>query len=76
MRKSIFKSVPKVMKVLDETIDRTKEKGKIIVVGVGNTSGVGNDKKGIDESNKIIKKNIKRMQVLKRKKRKKFKFFL
>ena len=76
MRKSIFKSVPKVMKVLDETIDRTKERGKIIVVGVGNTSGVGNDKKGIDESNKIIKKNIKRMQALKRKKKKKFKFFL
>jgi len=73
MKNSIFKSVPNVMKALDETIDRTEEKGKIIVVGVGNTSGVGNDKKGIKETEKIIKKNIKRMRALKRKQKKKFK---
>ncbi len=73
MKKPIFNSVSKVMRVLDETIERTGEKGKIIIVGVGNTSGVGNNKKEIEEAKKIIKKNIKKMARLKRKKKRKFK---
>jgi len=73
MEKPIFTSVSKVMRVLDETVERTNEKGKIVIVGVGNTSGVGNNKKEIEEAKKIIKKNIKKMARLKRKKKKKFK---
>lgn len=60
MKKSIYDSLPKVMNVLNETIARTKEKGKIVIVGVGNTSGVGNDRKSIEKAKKIINENIKK----------------
>jgi hypothetical protein len=74
MKKPILKSMPRVMEALDEAIERTEERGKIIIVGVGNTSGVGNDKKGIKETDKIIKRNIKKMEARKKKEKKKFKF--
>jgi hypothetical protein len=75
MKKGIYDSLPKVMNVLNETMTRTKEKGKIIVVGVGNTSGVGNDRKGIEKSKKIINENIKKMKALEKEKKKRFNFF-
>jgi hypothetical protein len=74
MKKEILNSVPVVTQALDAAIDRTKEKGKIIVVGVGNTSGVGNSKKDADEAKEIIKQNLRRMKALEKKKKKKFKF--
>jgi len=74
MKKPIISSLPKVMQNLNEVIDRTKENGKIIIVGVGNTSGVGNSKKDLIEAKKIIDKNIKKMKRrAKKKKRKWFK---
>jgi len=69
MKKAIYDSLPKVMNAFNETIARTKEKGKIIVVGVGNTSGVGNDRKTIEKTKKIINDNIKKMKKLEKKKR-------
>lgn len=74
MKKSILSSTPEVMKALDDAIKRTSEKGKIIVVGVGNTSGVGNNKKDVEKAKEIIKKNIKRMAARKRKMKKRFRF--
>ena len=74
MKKEILNSVPIVTQALDAAIDRTKEKGKIIVVGVGNTSGVGNNKKDTDEAKEVIKKNIKRMKALAKKRKKRFRF--
>ena len=73
MRKAILNSVPSVMEALDNAIERTKEKGKIIIVGVGNTSGVGNNKKEIEKAEKIIRQNIKKM---KRKKKEKTRFWV
>jgi len=67
-------SMPEVVKALDNAIKRTSEKGKIIVVGVGNSSGVGNNKKDVDKAKKVIKKNIKRMAARERKMKKRFKF--
>ena len=55
---------------MNETIDRTKEKGKIIIVGVGNTSGVGNNKKDAEKAKEIIDKNIKKMKARAKKKKK------
>jgi len=74
MKKPILNSLPEVLKALDAALDRTKEKGKIIVVGVGNTSGVGNNKKDIKKAKEVIMKNVKRMAARKRKMRKRFKF--
>jgi len=74
MKKAISNSVPMVTQALDAAIDRTKEGEKIIVVGVGNTSGVGNNKKDVEKSKEMIKKNIKRMKALAKKRKRKFRF--
>ena len=73
MKKSILDSVPMVTQALDAAIDRTKEKGKIIVVGVGNTSGVGNNKKDVEKSKEVIKQNIKMIKARLKKRKKRFK---
>jgi len=74
MEKDILNSVPMVTQALDAAIDRTKEKGKIIVVGVGNTSGVGNNKKDTERAKGVIKQNIRRIEALAKKKKKRFRF--
>lgn len=76
MKKSVLNSLPDVTEALDASIERTKEKGTIIIVGVGNTSGVGNDKKDAEKAEKTIKnvlKKIKRQKEIERKRRKRFK---
>ncbi len=50
MRKAIKDALPEVKKSINRMIDSTKTKGSIIIVGVGNTSGVGNDKKSADRA--------------------------
>jgi hypothetical protein len=74
MKKAILNSLPNVMDALDAAIKRTRKKGKIIIVGVGNTSGVGNNKKDAKKAKEIIIKNVKKMKAKKRKMKKKFKF--
>ena len=73
MKKGILDSVPLVTQALDAAIDRTKERGKIIIVGVGNTSGVGNNKKEVEKSKEVIKQNIRMIKARMRKKKKRFK---
>ncbi len=74
MKASILNSLPRVIEALDNAIERTRERGKIIIVGVGNTSGVGNNKKEAEEAKKIIKENIKKTKAKERRKRKIFRF--
>ena len=69
MKKSIVDSLPKVKEALDEALSRTKENGKIVIVGVGNTSGVGNNKKDQEKARKIIDENIKKMKKAAEKKK-------
>jgi len=75
MEKSVLEATPRVLKILDETIKRTHEKGTIVVIGVGNTSGVGNNKKATKRNEEEIRKVIKKMANRKKKKKKRFKFF-
>ncbi|MDI6825660.1 MAG: DUF1512 family protein [Candidatus Aenigmarchaeota archaeon] len=75
IKKPIADSLPKVMHVLNKCIDRTREKGKIIVVGVGNTSGIGNNRRDLEKSKKVIMDNIKKMKALEKKRKKRFKLF-
>lgn len=73
MRKDILNSIPLVTQALDAAIDRTKSKGKIIVVGVGNTSGVGDNKKDVDKAKEVIKQNLRRIKAMEKKRKKRFK---
>ncbi|MEM7818663.1 MAG: DUF1512 family protein [Candidatus Aenigmatarchaeota archaeon] len=68
MKKEILAAKEKVLKLVEEEIARTNEKGKIIVVGVGNSCGIGNNRKEVEESEKKIKEVIKLMEEREKKK--------
>lgn len=42
LTKDIGKAVDNTLQLVKESVERTPEKGKIIIVGVGNTCGIGN----------------------------------
>jgi hypothetical protein len=67
MRKAIKDAVPAVNESIKRVIARTRKGGKVIIVGVGNTSGVGNDPKAVKEAAAWIDK-YDRIQKLKKKK--------
>lgn len=72
MKKEILAAKEKVIKLVEEEIGRTEEKGKIIVVGVGNSCGIGNNRKEVEESERKIKEVIK---IFEEREKKKSKFF-
>ncbi len=61
MRKAIKDAVPKVKESIDRFISSTTKPGSIIIVGVGNTSGVGNNKKSIEETIKWVNNHEKEL---------------
>jgi hypothetical protein len=56
MKLEVLKSVKKVLRSVENSIKRTTKKGMIIIVGVGNSSGIGNDKKAAIKAEEEIKK--------------------
>ncbi len=56
MKNEILLSVGKVIKLVEDNISKTK--GKIIVVGVGNSAGIGNNEKGAKEAEQLIKRTL------------------
>ena len=78
MREEVLDAHEKAIGFVKESIHRTNKPGKIIIVGVGNTSGVGNNKKEADSTIPLIRKlakKIKEREELEKKKRNKFNFF-
>ncbi|RLI98163.1 MAG: DUF1512 domain-containing protein [Candidatus Aenigmatarchaeota archaeon] len=72
IKKEILASIPRVISLVEKNIGETKEKGRIIVVGVGNTSGVGNSKKEAEKAEKLAKRVLIREKVKERKKKRFF----
>lgn len=68
IRKEILLALPKVDKMVEENIAKTKERGSIVVVGVGNTAGVGNDRKAAVEAEEHAKKVL---QIVKQREKEK-----
>jgi hypothetical protein len=62
MKKEVLNSVSKVTKLVEENIAQTKQKGKIIIAGVGNSCGIGNNEKAAKKAEEQIKKIIKVMK--------------
>lgn len=56
MKHEILNAIPKVLKKVEANIRETSEKGDIIIVGVGNSTGVGLTEKSIKETEDKIKK--------------------
>ncbi len=62
MKTEVLGAVPKVVKMVEGNIAETKEKGAIIVVGVGNTGGIGNNRKDADKVVDLIKRNARSLK--------------
>lgn len=58
----VLKAVPKAMHLVEQNVKNTKKKGTIIILGVGNTSGVGNDKKSTEAAGKKAKEIAQMMK--------------
>ena len=56
MRKTIKDSLPEVKKSIDRSLEMTKPGDTVIIVGVGNTSGVGNSSKDAEAVKAWIEK--------------------
>ncbi len=72
MKKSIYKSVPKAIGLVKEAINRVKKNGKVIIIGVGNSCGIGDTKhelKGLEKVIDDIEKEYKREKELKKRRR-------
>ncbi len=58
----VLKAVPRAVQLVEQNIKNTKKSGSIIVLGVGNTSGVGNDRKSIEIAEKKAKEIAQMMK--------------
>jgi hypothetical protein len=70
MKTEILSALYKVTRVVEDNVAKTEEKGGIIVVGVGNTCGIGNNRKAILDAEKEIRK-ISAMMIRREKEEKK-----
>lgn len=71
MRKAIKDALPQVMTRIKDSLARTKKGENVIIVGVGNTSGVGNSKSHADKTNKWVDEHEKKIKRMKKKHQKK-----
>ncbi|HLC67845.1 MAG TPA: DUF1512 family protein [archaeon] len=54
MPKEIYDAVPKVHELIRKAIRRTRKGETVIIIGVGNSSGIGNDKKSTEGVEKLV----------------------
>ena len=69
MKKEIFDSIKESTELVKESLKRAKKNERILIMGVGNTCGVGNDSKTVKEVEKKVKKQA-RMEKAKTEKKK------
>jgi len=70
MRKAIKDSLPEVRKSIKRSLDRTKRGDKVILVGVGNTSGVGDSGKSVERVSKWVDAYEKKLKQAMKKRKK------
>ena len=68
MRMSMIKSQADVLDSIKRSIERTKKGDRVIVVGVGNTSGVGNNAGDAEKTRKWVDGYEKKLKAAKKKK--------
>lgn len=70
MRKEIIDSIPFAMMSLENNLKRIPKNDRILIIGVGNTCGVGNDKKAAENAEKNIREHIKKSKEIKEERKK------
>lgn len=68
LRKSIIDAYPEVVKSIERSLEQLKKGSKVLIVGVGNTSGVGNSRKDAEEAEKLVEKYEHHLKAQKKKK--------
>lgn len=71
MRKAIKDAVPHVMGRIKDSLARAKKGENVIIVGVGNTSGVGNSKSSADKTSRWVDEHERKIERMKKKHQKK-----
>jgi hypothetical protein len=74
MKKEVFDSLKGSMENIRESLKRAKKNEKILIIGVGNTCGIGNDSKAVKEVEEKVKKRAKKEEEREKKERKLLKF--
>jgi hypothetical protein len=72
MRKAVKDAIPHVLESLGRSLERTKRGSRVLVFGVGNSSGVGNSKKAADKVRKWVDANEKKLLADKKAKKSEF----
>ncbi len=54
MKKEVYNSLPKARTLVEKAVKRAKKGGKVIIIGVGNSSGIGNNKKEVEKVKKVV----------------------
>ena len=75
MKEEIYKAVPEAIERVKENLERVPKGKTVMIIGVGNTCGVGNNEKSLPEAEKKIKANIKKMKKEEEEEKKKKKSF-
>jgi len=69
IKKEVLDSVPKVVEAVKKAVLRSSKNEKILILGIGNTCGIGNDFNSVAKSEEIIKNHIKKTEEKKKKRR-------
>ena len=54
MKKDVFNSLEKTQALVKKSVKRVKKGQKVIIIGVGNSSGVGDDKRTVEKTKKLV----------------------
>ena len=71
MRKVVKDALPEVRKSIKRSLERTKRGDRVIIVGVGNTSGIGNTGETVSKVSEWIEKYERKQKELEKKRKKK-----
>ncbi len=69
MKKEIFDAVPNVIENIKDILKR-KKKERVLIIGVGNTCGIGNSVEDLKGLKKKLESHIKKTQEKGKKKKK------
>ncbi len=62
MKKEIYDSLPKVHEFVKKAVSRAKKNEKLIIIGVGNSSGIGDSKKELKGVKELVEKLDKKIK--------------
>lgn len=70
LRKSIIDAYPRVVEAIEDSLERSPKRAKILIIGVGNTSGVGNDGAGVKNAEEWAAKYTRQLKAKQKKNKK------